>query len=102
MRKRKLSLFDIILNIILLLLSVIVIFWMIQLILGGSPTLSEINFFLIISLGGFFIKIYRESGINTNEIKHLSRGVKEGFERVKEDMNLLKEDTGLIKKKLKV
>jgi len=102
MEKRKLSLFDIILNIIIILLGILIIFWMLQLIFGGSPGLSEFNFGLILLIGSLLVKAHRESGINTNEIKHLSRGVREGFERVKEDMGSLKEDMGLIKKKLKI
>ncbi len=102
LKKRKLNFFDVVLNIILVLLAILVVYWLIQLIFGGSPGLNEFNFALIIFIGGFFIKMYRESGILNNEIKHLSKGVKVGFDNVRSDMNLIKKDMDLIKKKLKV
>jgi len=102
LKKRKLNVFDIVLNIIIILLAILVVYWLIQLIFGGSPGLSEFNFAIIILIGGFFIKIYRESGILNNEIKHLSKGVKVGFDNVRKDMDLFKKDINLIKKKLKV
>ena len=100
--KKKIDVFDIIINIIIIILSILVIYWLIKLILGGSPDLSQINFALIILMAGFLIKLYREAGEINVEIKHLSMGVKEGFNKIKEDMNSLKNDTNLIKRKLKI
>lgn len=87
MKKEK-NIFDIILNIIIILLAILVIYWLIQLILGGSPGIGEINFALIIMMASFFIKTYREVG----EIKI---GMRYSFNKIKEDMFL-------IKKKLKI
>lgn len=97
----KKNIFDILIDIIILLLSILIIYWLIKLILGGSPDLSQVNFALIIAISGILFKMYREIGEIKVEIKHLSIGVKQGFEKVKEDMDSLKNDMALIKKKLK-
>lgn len=102
MKNKKNNIFDIILNIIIILLGILIIYWLIQLIFGGSPGLSEFNFALIIFMGGFLFKIYRETGEIKTEMEHISNGAKEGFKKIKEDMSSLKEDMFLIKKKLKI
>ncbi|MEK6926180.1 MAG: hypothetical protein AABW50_02790 [Nanoarchaeota archaeon] len=88
MGNKEKSTIDIIINVIIIILSILVIFWFIQLIFGGSPGLSEFNFALIILITSFIIKICREIG----EIKV---GVKHSFINIKSDIDL-------IKKKLKV
>ena len=93
---------DIILRILIILLSLLVIYWLIELILGGSPALSEFNFGLIILIITFLMKMYRELGETKVDIKHISKGVKEGFNKIRRDMNSLKEDMALIKNKLKI
>ena len=93
--KKKTKLFDMILSIIIIILSILVIYWFIQLLLGGSPGLSEFNFALIIFMASILFKVYREVGEIKVETKHISIGVKEGF-------NKIKEDTLLIKEKLKI
>lgn len=93
--KRKIDYFDLILKIIIVLLAILVIYWGLQLIFGGSPKLSEFNFGVMILLATFLFKVYREVGEIKVEIKHISIGVKEGFSKAKEDMSL-------IKKKLKI
>ena len=93
--KKKKSVFDVILDIILVLLAILIIYWLIQLILGGSPEISEVNFTLIVIMAGLLFKLYRETGKIKTEMKHLSMGTKESF-------NKIKEDTDLIKKKLKL
>lgn len=88
MLKKKKNIFDIILNIIIILLAILVIYWLIQLIFGGSPGIGEFNFALIIIMASLFIKVYREVGEIKIEMKY-------SFNKVKEDMSL-------IKKKLKI
>jgi len=97
----KRNIFDIFLNIVIILLSLIVIYWAFQLIFGGSPELSQFNSVLIILLGGLFIKVYREVGVVEVEMKHVSLDVKHGFNNMKKDMNLIRKDLNLIKGKLK-
>jgi len=92
--KRR-SLFDIALDIILILIVILVIYWGIQLIFGGSPDLSQFNSALIIMLAGFLVKIYREIG-------EMRVGAKYSFLKIKEDIGSIKENMYLIKKKLKV
>ena len=95
MPKKKKNIFDTVLNIIIILLAILVIYWFIELIFGGSPELSEFNFGLIVVIASVFIKIYREIGETKVEMKHLSGGVKESFNKIREDM-------GLIKRELKI
>jgi len=99
---KKRNLFDIILNIIIVILSALVIYWLIQLIFGGSPSLSEFNFSMIILMVGFLFKIYREMGEMKIDSRYMSKGVKEGFKNIKDDISHIKSDMNLIKKKLKV
>jgi len=101
-RKKKISVFDIIINIIIILLAILVIYWFIKLIFGGSPGLDEFNFAIIILLGGFLIKLYREMGEVKVSIKHSFINIKEDISLLKTDMNSIKGDINLIKKKLKV
>ena len=91
----KRNLFDIILDAILLLLAILIIYWLIELIIGGSPDLSQFNSAIIIAIIGFLFKIHREIG-------ETKVGMRYSFNHIKEDMDLLKNDMSLIKKKLKV
>jgi len=93
--KKKINMFDIILNIIIILLGILVIYWFIQLIFGGSPSLSEFNSTLIILLASFLINIYREVG----EIK---TGLKYSFKEVRDNFDKVNKNIGLIKDKLKI
>lgn len=81
--KQGRNLFDLILDIILLLVGILVIYWLIKLILGGSPDLSQVNSALIIMLIGFLVRVYREVG----EIKV---GIRHGFINIKKDMEAIK------------
>ena len=98
----KKNLFDVILNIVVIILSILVVYWLLQLLFGGSPSLSEFNFSLIILVISFLFKIYREMGEMKTETKYMSKGVKEGFKNIKEDINYIKGNMDLVKKKLKV
>lgn len=89
MSERK-TIFNTILNILLILLAVLIIYWLIELIIRGSPTLDEFNFGLIILIAGLLIKMYREVGKTKVEIKYTSIGVKQGFDKIRKDMDLIK------------
>ena len=93
--KRKIGFFEIILNITLILLTILVIYWFLQLIFGGSPELSNFNFALIVLIGGFLVKIYREIGEIKIDSKH-------NFSQIKNSFNLIRTDLGLVKDKLKI
>ena len=93
--RKKADILDIIINIIIILLAILIIYWFIQLLFGGSPGLSEFNFALIIFMTGILFKIYREVGEIKVGTKYVSNGIKEGFNKIKEDISL-------IKKKLKI
>ena len=91
---------------ILIVLFIIIIIWSIQIFLGGSPTLSQINSMFIgmvitvlFTLTITFMKTF--SSIN-REIGEIKMGMKHGFNNVKNDINLMKEDLKLIKNKLKI
>lgn len=92
---KKLNILDIVVNIIIILAFILAVYWFIQLMLGGSPELSEFNSVLIIMMIGMLFHLYREIGEMKVETKHISLGIKESFNKIKKDINL-------IKKKLKV
>ena len=100
--KSKKTLFDIFLDIIIILLTLLIIYWFFQLLLGGSPDLSEFNFALILILATLFIRLNREIGETKIEMKHISTGVKQGFERIKEDINNINNNIELIKNRLNI
>lgn len=83
MKKKKKSMIDIIINIIIILLTILIIYWFFELIFGGSPTLTEFNFALIILMAGLLFKIYREIG-------EIRIGMKHSFYNIKNDMSLIK------------
>lgn len=91
------DIFDFILNIIIILLTILVVYWLIQLILGGIPDLNQVNFGLILILSSLYVKLHREVGeikveakhINI-EIKNVSSSIKEGFSKIKADINEIK------------
>jgi len=89
MKKRQ-SIFDIILRIIIWLLAILIIYWAIELLFGGSPTLGQFNFTLIVLVIGFFIKIYREIGEMKMEMKYNFAGIKNSFDIMKNDMGVIK------------
>ena len=97
--KKKISIFDAILNIIIILLTILVVYWFIQLIFGGSPGLSEFNFTLIVLLGSFLIKIHREVGEIKVEMKHVFNSIKDSFINIKDDMDLIKKKLKIEKKR---
>ena len=87
---KKRNFIDIIIDIIIILLTVLIVYWFIKLIFGGSPGLDEFNFALILLMAGILFKIYREIG----EVK---AGIKHGFIKIPDDINLIRNDTDLIK-----
>ena len=58
----KKDFFDMFLKIILILGMILVIYWFIQLMIGGSPVLSQFNSVLIVMVIGILFKLNREFG----------------------------------------
>ena len=83
MKPKKTNFFNIVWKIITILLIILIVYWFIELIFGGSPELSQFNFALIILMIGFLIKIYREIG-------EMNVGIKHSFISIKEDICLIK------------
>ena len=100
MKKRKI--FDVILDAILILITILIIYWLIELILGGSPDLSQFNSALIVAIIGFIIKTYREIGEIKVGITYSFSNAKEDINSMKTDIKIIKNDMTLIKKKLKI
>ena len=97
---------EVIVKIILIVLFIIIIIWSIQIFLGGSPTLSQLNSMFIglvitvlFTLTITFMKTF--SSIN-REIGEIKVGMKHSFNNAKNDMDLIKNDINLIKEKLGV
>ena len=99
--KRK-DYFGIVLKIILILLAVLIIYWLIQLLLGMSPPLTQVNTALIIMLLGFLVQLYREVGDSKAETKYNFTLIKNSFEKIKEDMAEIKSDTTSLKKDMAI
>ena len=87
---KKPNLFDIIVNIVIFLLTALAIYWIVQLLIGSSPELSQVNFALIILLATILIKLYREIGETKVEVKHISTSIRQSFNNIKEDMESIK------------
>ena len=97
--KRKIDYFDLILKIIIILLGILVIYWFIQLIFGGSPLLTQFNNSLILILIGLIVHLYYKIGkysyFTENIFPKFERNVENSFDKIRGDMSL-------IKKKLKI
>ena len=89
------NILDIIIDIILFFLAILIIYWVIELIIGGSPELSQFNSAIIIMLIGLLFKVYREMGEIKTSNNYINKSVKESFALIKQDMSS-------IKKKLKI
>ncbi len=87
---KNIDYFDLALKIIITLLAILVIYWAIQLIFGGSPGLSEFNLAFIVLIIGILFKIYREIGEAKVEIKYVSLRVKDSFDKIKNDLSSIK------------
>lgn len=90
----KKDIFDLILKIIIALLALLVIYWGIQLIFGGSPTLSQFNNSLILILIGLIVHLYYKFGsfdyfIN-GTFPRIEKNIEHSFNKMKEDISLIK------------
>lgn len=93
--KKRIDLIQTIVNLIIIITAIIAIYWLILLILGNSPPLSQVNAMFIIMIVGILFTIYRE-------IEEIKVGMKHGFSKIKEDIVEIKNNINLIKKKLKI
>lgn len=89
-KAEKTDIFNVIINIMIILLTIFVVYSLIKLIFGGSPGFSEVNFALIILIGGILFKVYGEIGEIKVDTKHISVGVRESFNKIKDDITLIK------------
>ena len=97
--KKKTDYFDLILKIIIVLLTILIVYWFFQLMFGGSPSLTQFNNGLILILVGLVVQLYYKFG----KFSQFMEGVFPRFENnVENSFNRMKEDMGLIKKKLKI
>lgn len=87
------NIFDLVLDIILILLGVLITFWLLQLLFGGSPGLSEFNFAVIVMVVGFLAKIYRELGEIKMSLKFSFEKIKNQMEETKKELSGLKHKT---------
>lgn len=113
MIKEKMDYFDLVLKTIIILGTVLVVYWFIQLMFGGSPGISDYNMGLILVLIGLVVHLYFKFGKSNQFIEgtfpRFEKNVESSFGRMKENMDGLKgsldglkKDMGLIKNKLKV
>lgn len=91
---KNIDYFDLVLKIIITLLAILVIYWAIQLIFGGSPTLTQFNNSLILILIGLIVHLYYRFGsfdyfIN-GTFPRIEKNIEQSFDKMKEDIISIK------------
>ncbi len=99
---KALDVIDIIVKIIFFISVIVIIVWSIQLLLGGSPTVTQFNSMFIVLIVTLLFGLMKFMFSLNREIGEIKVGMKHSFNKVKNDMDLIKEDLNLIKGKLKV
>ena len=88
----KSSLIDTLMKILFIIVSILLVYWMLQVLLGRSPELSQINAALIVSfISVMFFFMSSLSNLN-REIGELKVDMRHGFDRVKEEFGRGHED----------
>lgn len=104
--KKKIDYFDLFLKILMVLATILVVYWFIQILFGGSPTTDQFIIGIILIIVSLVIHLNYKSGIFNQFIEgtfpRFEKDIELSFNKVKEDMNELKQDLNLIKKKLKI
>ena len=111
--KREIDYIDLIIKVFLILATILVVYWFIQIMFGGSPTTEQFIIGIILVLIGLIVQLYYASGkfnqFVNGTFPRFEKNIESSFNRAKEDMNSLKEnmsaiksDIKLIKKKLKI
>ncbi len=111
--KKKIDYFDLFLKILMVLATILVVYWFIQILFGGSPTTDQFIIGIILIIVSLVIHLNYKSGIFNQFINgtfpRFEKNVEQSFNRIKEDISslksdtsLLKQDLNLIKKKLKI
>ena len=102
----KYDFIDIILKILIVLGTILIIYWFIQLILGNSPTISQFNTGLILVIVGLIAHLYHSTGKFSQFIEgtfpRFEKNIQVSFDRIKNDFDTIKDDMNLVKKKLKI
>ena len=104
---------DLIIKIFLVLATILVIYWFIQIMLGGSPTTEQFIIGIILVLVGLIVNLYYASGkfnqFVNGTFSRFEKNIENSFNKTKDDMNSLnenmlsiKDDINLIKRKLKI
>lgn len=96
---KKIDFVDIVLKVLIILATILVVYWFIQIIFGGSPTIEQFIIGLISVIITLIVHLYYNSG----KFNQFIEGTFPRFEKnVESSFNRIKEDITLIKKKLKV
>lgn len=85
----KKDLVDIIVRIVFLIISIVLIYWMVQILLGGSPALSQVNAMFIVGIITILFTMMKSYSDINREVGEIKIGIKEGFQRVREDIKRL-------------
>lgn len=87
---RLIDIIDVIVKIIFVISFAIIVIWSVQILLGGSPTISQFNSMLVVMIVTILFGIMKfRSNIN-REVDEIKIGMKHSFDNVKEDMELIK------------
>ena len=97
--KGKIDYIDLILKILIVLGTLLIIYWFIQIMLGGSPTIEQFIIGLISVIITLIVHLY----YNVGKFNQFINGTFPRFEKnIEISFNKIKEDIELIKKKLKI
>lgn len=92
---KKQNAIDIAIKIIMFIAFIIIVIWSVQILLGGSPTLSQVNSMFIVMIITILFAFMKNLSALNREIGEIKTGMKHSFSKIKDDMDL-------IKKKLRV
>ena len=105
-KMKKTNFVDIILKILIILGAILVIYWFIQIMFGGSPTIEQFIIGLILAVMTLVVHLYYNAGkfnqFTEGTFPRFEKNIESSFNKTKEEMNVIKEDLNLIKKKLKI
>ncbi|MBS3080730.1 hypothetical protein J4221_04625 [Candidatus Pacearchaeota archaeon] len=82
---------NILMKIVFIILVIFIIYGLIKLLFGGSPTLSQINAAFIAALMTIMFSLIKSYSDLNREVGEIKIGMKNGFNKVKEDFEKLTE-----------
>ncbi len=101
-KMKKFDILELVVKIVTIVSAIIIIYWGIELLFGGSPSLSEFNSMFIVMIMGVLFMFAKSFSKFNREVGEMKVDVKHSFNNMKRDMGEIKNDMEGIKKKLGV